>query len=406
MATNNTLRYLKIDYQSHKDALLQRIRDRWPRNWNDFLANSFGIVLVDLVAWGLATTAFLLNRIGAENFISTMTLRESAVRMGSLVGYTLHSPLPATVSCEAVLTSAQSANVEIAEGTLIRTSDGSGLPFEVAKDYIIFAGDLTPRILVVTFSPLINGAKVINSFVTVTNGSVDVDLVDSSIDLSQFIQAGQSFNLVDDDTNIYTIQSLENAPGAISNFTRMVLDRPFVGTTGAVVGQVYEQRVQLTQGQTISDRFVAPSTSTPSFAVKLSRSPVIDNSVEVTVNGEIWTRVKPTDFRSATDPVYQVTTFVSGNSAIVFGDGTFGAIIPIDGAIVVSYRVGGGLIGNIGLNTINTTITGLVTSLSNPVPVAITNATSTGIGGQDAETLEQARINIPFTRAPMIEQSR
>lgn len=396
MATNNTLRYLKIDYQSHKDALLQRVRDRWPRNWNDFLSNNFGIVLIDLVAWGLATLAFLLNRIGAENFISTMTLRESAIRLGSLVGYNLHSPLPATVSCEAVLTSAQTADVVIQQGTLIRTSDGSGIPFEVAADNTIFAGNLTPRVLVVTFSPLINGAKVINSFVSVTSGSVNVDLVDSSIDLSQFIQAGQSFNVVNDTTNIYTIQSLENSPGAVSNFTRMVLDRPFAGSTGTVSAQVYEQRIQLVQGQTITDTFVAPSVTTPSYAVKLSRTPVIDNSVEVTVNGEIWERVSPTDFRSATDTVYQVVTFVSGNSAIVFGDGTFGAVIPIDAAVAVTYRVGGGLSGNIPLNTINTTITGLVTSLSNPVPVAVTNATSTGIGGQDAETLEQARINIPF----------
>jgi len=396
MATQNTLRYLKVDYQAHKDALLQRIRDRWPRNWNDFLANSFGIVLVDIVAWAMATLAFLLNRIGAENFISTMTLRESAVRLGSLVGYVLHSPLPATVSCEAVLTSAQAADTVIPQGTLIRTSDGAGLPFEVAQNYTIYAGSLTPRNLVVTFSPLVSGANVINSFVSVTSGSVDVDLVDSSIDLSQFISSGQSFNLTGDTINIYTIQSLENAPGAASSFTRMVLDRPFAGTTGMVAAQVYEQRIQLIQGQTITDRFVAPSITTPSYAVKLSRTPVIDNSVQVTVNGELWAQVKPTDFRSAIDTVYQVKTYVSGDSAVVFGDGTFGAVIPVEAAIVVTYRVGGGVAGNIGLNTINTTITGLVTTLSNPVPVAITNAASTGIGGQDAETLEQARTNIPF----------
>jgi hypothetical protein len=29
--TENTLRYLKTDFQSHKDALLQRVRARWPR---------------------------------------------------------------------------------------------------------------------------------------------------------------------------------------------------------------------------------------------------------------------------------------------------------------------------------------------------------------------------------------
>ncbi len=76
MATESTLRYLKLDYQSHKDALLQRIRERWPIAWNDFLANSIGIVLVDIVAWGLATVAYVINRIGGENFVSTMTLRE------------------------------------------------------------------------------------------------------------------------------------------------------------------------------------------------------------------------------------------------------------------------------------------------------------------------------------------
>src|SRR3954466_2998571 len=97
MATENTLRFLKVDYQSHKDALLQRVRARWPQNWNDFLSNSFGIVLVDVVAWCDYTLAFMVNRIAGENFISTMTLRESAVRIGGLAAYQLHGPVPSTV---------------------------------------------------------------------------------------------------------------------------------------------------------------------------------------------------------------------------------------------------------------------------------------------------------------------
>jgi hypothetical protein len=395
MATESTLRYLKVDYQSHKDALLQRIRERWPRNWNDFLSNSFGIVLVDIVAWGLATLAFMVNRIGAENFISTMTLRESAVRLGSLAGYQLHGPIPATVSCEAMLTSAQSADVTISKNTLIRTSDSSGLPFEVSQDYTIFAGDLTPKTLIAIFSPELSGSKVINTFVSVTNGSTDVDLVDTTVNLSQFVQAGQSFNKKDD-TAVYTIQSLENAPGAVSDFTRMVLDRPYEGATEVVAAEVFDQRIQLVQGQSVTDRFVAPSANTANFAVKLSRSPVIDNSVTVSVNGEFWQQVSATGVRGAEDQVFQVKTFVSGSTAIIFGDGDFGALVPTEAAIAVAYRIGGGADGNIDLNTINTTITGLISSISNPVPVAVSNSTSTGIGGQDAETLEQARINIPF----------
>ena len=106
MATETTLRYLKLDYASHKDALLQRVRARWPRIWNDFLTGSLGTVIVDIVAWSTATLAFAINRLASEQFISTMTLRESAVRLGSLVAYQLKNPQPATVSCEAALTTA------------------------------------------------------------------------------------------------------------------------------------------------------------------------------------------------------------------------------------------------------------------------------------------------------------
>jgi hypothetical protein len=393
--TENTLRYLKTDFQSHKDALLQRVRARWPDNWNDFLSNSFGIVLVDIVAWSTSTLAFLLNRVAAENYISTMTLRESAVRLGSLVGYQLHGPAPATVACEATLTSAQTADVTIPKATLIRTSNADALPFEVSKNYVILAGELTPRTEIAQFSPELSGANVINSFVRVTSGSSSVDLVDSTINLSQFIEAGQSFSKAADST-IYTILSLENAPGAISEFTRIVLDRPYAGATEVTAAEVFDTRIVLVQGQTITDRFVSPTGQSPSFVLKLSRNPVIDNSVVVTVNGAVWTPVSSTAMRGADDQVYQIKTLISGQTLVTFGDDRFGKIIPEEASISVLYRVGGGLDGNIRLNEINTSVTGLVESLSNPVPITVTNSTSTGIGGQNAETLEQARVSIPF----------
>ena len=391
---NATLQYLKLDYQSQKDALLQRIRDRWPGRWNDFLANSLGIVVVDIVAWGLATLAFLVNRVAGEQYISTMTLRESAVRIGSLTGYQLQSALPSTVSCEAVLNTPQTADVTIFKGTLIRTSDNNALSFEVAEDYVIEAGQTSPSALIVTFSPSMSGQNVINTFLQVTNGSSAVDEVDTTIDLSQYVEAGQTLNQIGDATT-YTIESIETAPGGVNSNSRFVLSSPWAGPTGTIQAQVYDQRIQLVQGQTITDRFVAPA-QTASYAVKLSRAPVITNSVEVTVNGEPWTQVNSAGIQSAFAAIFQVKVFVSGDTAVVFGDGTFGALVPSDAAITVTYRIGGGLAGNIALNSITTTITGLIQSLSNPVPVQVTNATSTGIGGQDAETLDQARVNIPY----------
>ncbi len=391
---SETLRYIKYDYQAQKDALLQRVRNRYPGRWNDFLANSIGIVLIDIVAWGLATVAFLVNRVAGEQYVPTMTIRESAVRIGGLTGYQLRSAMPATVSCEAVLNSALSVDVKIFQGTLIRTSDNEGISFEVSKDYDILAGNTTPAALVATFSPSLSGQNVINTFLYVTNGSSAVDEVDTTIDLARYISIGQTLNQLGA-TDVYTIESLDTAPGGVNANSRIILTSPWTGGTGTIQAQVYDRRIQLIQGQTVVDRFVAPVQS-EGYAVRLSRTPVIDNSVEVEVNGVPWTQVSSVGVQNPFATVFQVKTYVSGDTAVIFGDGIFGATVPAEAAITVTYRIGGGIAGNIALNTVNTTITGLIESLSNPVAIQITNTTSVGVGGQEAETLEQARVNIPY----------
>ena len=392
---SQTLQYLKYDFQSQKDALLQRVRARWPGRWNDFLSNSLGIVIIDIVAWGLTTLAFLINRVAGEQYVSTMTLRESAIRIGALTGYQLSSARPATVSCEAYLTTAQSSPVTLAAGTLIRTSDSTNQPFEVVSDYVIAAGALTPSRLVATFSPAQSGQNIINTLLQVTNGSSIVYEVDTTIDLSQYIEPGQVMCALNTPTETYSIVSLESAPGAVQVNSGMVLATPWTGATGTIEAQILDLRIQLVQGQTVTDQFVAPA-QTAGYSVMLSQTPVIDNAVTVTVNGELWAAAPSVGIQSSTATVFQIKTYVSGNTAIIFGDGTFGQQIPANAAITVTYRIGGGLAGNIALNTINTTVTGLILSLSNPVPVQITNSTGTGVGGQDAETLEEARINIPY----------
>ncbi len=400
MATESTLRYVQIDFQAHKDALLQRVRARYPRVWNDFLNNSFGVVLIDIAAWSTATIAFLINRAAGENFISTMTLRESAVNIGSLTGYQLRGPTAASVSCEAAISQPQATDtVTIPKGTVIRSTGNTSLPFEVAKDYFILPGNTTPITPVVAINPALSGAQVLSTFVLVTPGSANVDLLDTTINLLDFVQPGETFQ-VTGDTNTYLIQDIQASPGAVSN-NRLVLASPFVGASQTTTtASIYDQRILCVQGLTVTDSFVAPGTNTPSYVIKLSTTPVIDGSVGVTVNGENWNLVKSFAKSStdSTDFTFQVTS--SGQPLVIFGDGVLGALAPTNSSITVTYRVGGGVAGNIGLNAFNTTVTGSLSSNNNPITIAITNKSSPGSGGQDAETLEQARINIPAsTRA-------
>ena len=398
MSTENTLRYIRTDYRAHKDAILQRVRARYPRFWNDFLDNSFGIVLVDLIAWSTATMAFLVNRAAGENYVSTMTLRESAVNIGSLTGYQLRGPAAATVMCEATIPSAQAAEtVSIGEGTVIRSSQS--LSYEVVHNYFILPGEVTPVTLVVSVSPSRSGAQVLSTFIQVTPGSSNADLLDTTINLSDYVQTGQVFR-VDGETDSYVIQDIQASPGAISN-NRLILATPYAGAVAAsTTGRVYDPRVECVQGLTIRDSFVSPSESTLSYVVKLSTTPVIEGSVSVTVNGSTWILVSnfAQSAGDATDYIFKVTS--AGQPLVVFGDGTLGAVIPTDATVVVTYRVGGGSAGNAPLNSINTSVSGVLTSTGSAVTVQITNKTSAGIGGREAETLEEARVNIPAsTRA-------
>lgn len=394
MAESNTLRYIQVDYQSHKDALLQRVRARYPRVWNDFLNNSFGIVLVDIIAWSTATVAFLINRAAGENFIGTMTLRESAVNIGSLIGYQLRGPTGATVACEASIPQPQAtATVTISKGTIIRSTGSSPLPFEVAQNYVITPGNTTPVTPIVTISPILSGPNILSSFVILTTGSSNVDLLDTTIDLTLYVQAGQIFQVTGDSAS-YVIQEIQASPGAISN-NRIVLTTPYAGSSGSKSAQVYDRRIELIQGLTVTDSFVSPAQNSPSFIVKLSTTPVIQDSVQVAVNGNPYGSVNSfaKSAGDATDFIFK--TSPSGQSLVIFGDGAFGALIPTGAVIMVTYRVGGGTGGNVPLNSFNTSITGLLSSTSSPITIQISNTTSVGSGGQDAETLEQARINIP-----------
>lgn len=396
MATENTFRFLKVDYSTHREALLQRVRARWPGTWNDFFSSSVGTLLVDLVAWSTATVAFLINRAAGELYIPTMTLRESAVRIGALTGYRLRGSTPAIVACEASMSTPLTADILIKRGTSIRTSDASSVPFEVGLDYSILRGDLTPKVSVLRVSPVLAGSNVVSTYATVTAGSVYVDLADKTVDLTKHVEKGQAFSVSNvTDSPIIIIDSLDAQPGAVSN-NRFILTLPWTGATKTdATLEIFDQRILLIQGQSLSDQFVVSEENRSSFVVKLSHTSVLDKSVRVTVNGLPWGEVLGLASSGPTDEVFQVDTLSSGQVLVQFGDGIFGATVPKEATVVINYRIGGGTLGNIDLNSINTSITGLNQTTASPVVINLNNSTSTGVGGRDEETLEEARSNIP-----------
>lgn len=155
--------------------------------------------------------------------------------------------------------------------------------------------------------------------------------------------------------------------------------------------------ITLTEGLTRNETFTSAGSASQSF--KLAESGVIDGSITVTVNGTEWTLQDSLVYGDDESTIYEVDYDVDDYATILFGDEDAGAIPPDGASIEVSYRVGGGTVGNIPLNDINTTVTdtaykeGILPQ--EYVDVAITNSENRGSGGEEQETIDHAKYWLP-----------
>ena len=166
--------------------------------------------------------------------------------------------------------------------------------------------------------------------------------------------------------------------------------------SGAVNGSV---TVQATQGTTVSNELVGNSDGTPSQAYQLSQTSVINDSASVLIGTVTYNRVEYLIDYNSYDPVFTIYTDAEGISYVTFGDGVSGRIPPISSQIYVTYRVGGGVVGNVASNTIKNIIK--FPSGSIPAGLSVNNQDISVVGdgaangGADAESTDSIRINAP-----------
>lgn len=148
------------------------------------------------------------------------------------------------------------------------------------------------------------------------------------------------------------------------------------------------------QGQTVTEIIGTTATdTTPNQQFRSTRPPLLA-SISVTINDVVWTSVDNIFDLASGERGFTVKPDARGFAVITFGNGIFGAIPPAYADVYLTYRVGGGRntnIGHGGITELNTTITDVLGQI---VTVSVTNAVA-AYGGQDSETIEEARINIP-----------
>ena len=149
---------------------------------------------------------------------------------------------------------------------------------------------------------------------------------------------------------------------------------------------------------------VGTSDGTPNQLFELGETPVVDGSLTVYVKSgskySKWRQVQHLIDYGPNDQIYSATTDADGIVTINFGDGASGLIPTKFAEVRVLYTVGGGTLGNIVGQTLDTIV--YVPGLSTNELIALQGVitvsnTESGLGGANPESLSQIRYAAPLT---------
>lgn len=130
----------------------------------------------------------------------------------------------------------------------------------------------------------------------------------------------------------------------------------------------------------------------PQTPVILARDPAVWDGFVVEVQSaaiwEEWQRQTTLLYSMGNDPHYVVEVDEYDAAQVIFGDGQYGRIPPLNAPIRARYLVGGGSSGNVAPGTITVVASGV------SVPATVTNPVGAS-GGADRESIDHARQNAP-----------
>jgi hypothetical protein len=170
--------------------------------------------------------------------------------------------------------------------------------------------------------------------------------------------------------------------------------------------KIYTEGIPVEQGRLVPDEVVGVSDGSPGQRFPLLRAGIILRSLgptqaaspDIVVRTELggvtqsWTPQRSLAFSRGSQRDFVVDIDEDDRATLRFGDGRItGAIPPVGSTIRVTYRVGGGALGNVAANTIRTVVDAptLATAgarVFNPAPAT---------GGAGRESIEHAVDNAP-----------
>ena len=110
MVDLNRAKYSGADFNTHEDDLRARLQVKFAADYNDFALSAQGIMLLDLVAYGLSTLSFYLDRRATDTYLSTARTAKSAARTTRQIGYKMGGAISSGVDIQVSVTTPKRAS--------------------------------------------------------------------------------------------------------------------------------------------------------------------------------------------------------------------------------------------------------------------------------------------------------
>lgn len=128
----NGVKYTTKDFATFFDSLLRRLKIEYGEHYNNFASSSVGIMLVDLMAYGLSQLAWSTDRRASDTYLPTARTREAVERIVSRLAYKTKPAAASSTFMQMTFPDGVPANYLMRKG--FRYSGPDNLIFETTSD--------------------------------------------------------------------------------------------------------------------------------------------------------------------------------------------------------------------------------------------------------------------------------
>lgn len=131
----NLVKYATKDFQSFFDSLLRRLKVEYGDEYNDFVTTSQGIMLIDLMSYGLSHLAWYMDRRASDNYLATARTREAVEPLTEQIGYKMQPAAASSTDLKLVFEDGIPADGVMSAG--FQFAGPNNLIFETTADLLL-----------------------------------------------------------------------------------------------------------------------------------------------------------------------------------------------------------------------------------------------------------------------------